>query len=207
MDGVTEPPGPDRPAPGGNAADDPADPADVADLAGVAAARHEQGVKLLEEIADDNTSVAAILQRIGHAQEGLAADTARELSALRADLAGAIAFRAVKDLCTELIGPLTAMEAMLDRADFSDPVAVSGHVRSLSLTLRGVLRRVGAEKVPVAVGTEMFDPTRHRCVAVRDAADSPFPLAAPGTVVRVVEDGYLLNQRPLTPVTVEIQAG
>ena len=196
MDGVTEPPGPDRPAPGGNAADDPAD---VADLAGVAAARHEQVVKLLEEIADDNTSVAAILQRIGHAQEGLAADTARELSALRADLAGAIAFRAVKDLCTELIGPLTAMEAMLDRADFSDPVAVSGHVRSLSLTLRGVLRRVGAEKVP--------DPTRHRCVAVRDAADSPFPLAAPGTVVRVVEDGYLLNQRPLTPVTVEIQAG
>jgi molecular chaperone GrpE (heat shock protein) len=162
--------------------------------------------KLVEEIVDDNMAVVATLTRLDQAQQGLATDVAQGFAALRKDLAGALTYRALKDLCIELVGPLTAMEAMLARADFADPAAVAQHVRSLSLTLRGVLARMGAERVTVAVGEELYDPNRHRCVGVVDPADSPFPDAAPHTVVRVVEDGYVLDRRPLNPPTVEIQA-
>ena len=162
---------------------------------------------LLEEVAEDNTALVARLDEFRHQQAGQSGDALREIAALRSDLSGALAFRALRDLCTELIGPLSAIDAMIERADFADPVAIAGHVRSLSVTLSGVLTRMGAEKVPIDVGAELFDPGRHRCVGTVDPADSPFPDAAPRTVVRVVQDGYLLHDRPLTPVTVEIQAG
>jgi molecular chaperone GrpE (heat shock protein) len=44
-------------------------------------------------------------------------------------------------------------------------------------------------------------------VGIVAPADSPFPLVPARTVVRVVQDGYLLHDRPLTPAMVEIQAG
>jgi molecular chaperone GrpE (heat shock protein) len=161
---------------------------------------------LLEEVVEDNTALVTRLDRFGHEQAGQVGDALREIAALRAEMGQTLAFRALRDLCTELIGPLGAIDAMLERADFSDPEATAGHVRSLSLTLSGVLARMGAEKVPIDVGAELFDPERHRCVGTVTPADSPFPNAAPRTVVRVVSDGYLLHERPLTPATVEIQA-
>jgi len=164
----------------------------------------DQANKTLEEIAHDNMAVTARLGSLERAQEGVGADVVREIGALRRDLAGALAHRALKDLCTELIGPLGAMEAMIARADFSDQDAVAGHVRSLALTLRGVLGRMGVEQVTVKVG-ERYDPNRHRCVAVHSPATSPLPDAPPHTVVRVIEDGYALERRPLIPPTVEIQ--
>jgi molecular chaperone GrpE (heat shock protein) len=175
--------------------------------ADVTSERLDQISKLLEEVVDDNTAVVASMNRLSQVQESLGSDVAREISALRTELTGALNYRTLKDLCTELIGPLAAMEAMLDVADFSDTEAIAGHVRSLSVTLRGVLDRMGAEKVVIALGDDLFDPNRHRCVGVLDPEDSPFPVAAPRTVVRVVEDGYLLDHRLLTPATVEIQAG
>jgi len=162
---------------------------------------------LLEEVVEDNTAVIARLDQFGHQQSGQSGDALREIAALRADLGGGLAFKALRDLATELIGPLSAIDAMLERADFSDPAATESHVRSLSLTLSGVLARMGAERVPIDVGAELFDPGRHRCVGTVKPAESPFPDAAPRTVVRVVQDGYLLHDRPLTPATVEIQAG
>jgi molecular chaperone GrpE (heat shock protein) len=162
---------------------------------------------LLEEVAEDNTAVVARLDRFAHQQAEQAGDALREVAALRADLGGALQFRALCDLCTELVEPLAAIDAMLERADFSDPVATAGHVRSLSVTLSGVLARMGAHKVPVDVGAELFAPERHRCVGVVAPAVSPFPNAAPRTVVRVVQDGFQLHERLLTPASVEIQAG
>lgn len=175
-------------------------PKDVVD------ARLEQVTKLLEEIVDDNTVVVAELKRLNHALQGMGSDVERELSALRGELAGALAYRALKDLCTELTGPLTAMEQMLERADFADPERTAGHIRSLSVTLHAVLARMGAEKVTIAVGEELYDPHRHRCVGVVTPDRSPFPDAAPHTVVRVIQDGYALGLRPLTAPAVEIQA-
>ena len=170
-------------------------------------ARLDELRNLLEEVVEDNTALATRLDQFGHEQAGHTDDALREIAALRADMGGALAFRALRDLCKELVGPLSAIDAMLARADFSDPVATAGHVRSLSVTLSGVLARMGAEKVSIDVGAELFDPERHQCVATVRPADSPFPQAPPRTVVRVVQDGYLLHERPLTPVTVEIQAG
>lgn len=170
-------------------------------------ARLEQITKLLEEMVEDNTAVVADLKQVRVAQQGFGADLERGLSEIQRELAGALAYRALKDLCVELIGPLTAMEQMLERADFGDPAAIAGHVQSLSVTLRGVLGRMGAEKVTIAVGEELYDPNRHRCVGVVAPDQSPFPHAAPHTVVRVVQDGYRLDRRPLTPPAVEIQSG
>jgi molecular chaperone GrpE (heat shock protein) len=158
-------------------------------------------------VVEDNTVLVARLDRSGADRAEQTADVLREIAALRADLNGALAFRALRDLCTELIGPLSAIDAMLDQADFSDPVVTAGHVRGLATTLTGVLARMGAEKVRIDIGGDLFDPERHRCVGIVAPADSPFPLVPARTVVRVVQDGYLLHDRPLTPAMVEIQAG
>lgn len=170
------------------------------------AERLTEMTKLLEEIVDDNTAVMAAITRLGQAQDGVGTDIAREIVTLRGDLTGALTYRTLKDLCTELVGPLAALDAMLDHGDFTQPDAVEKHLRSLSVTLRGVLVRMGAERVAIAVGEEPFDPNRHHCARVLDPGESPFPDAPPRTVVRVVEDGYLLDGRLLTPPHVEIQA-
>lgn len=161
---------------------------------------------LLDEVVDDNTAVTTSMNQLSQAQRALSADVTREISGLRKELASGLAYRTLKDLCVELIRPLGAMEDMLRRADFSDTEAVAGHVRSLVLTLNGVLNRMGAERIAVGVGEELFNPARHRCVGVVDPGTSPFPDAPPRTVVRLLEDGYVFEDRLLSPVAVEIQA-
>lgn len=169
--------------------------------------RLDQIGELLEEVVEDNTAVVASMNQLGQVQRALAADVTREIAELRRDLAAGLAYRTLKDLCLELVAPLGAMEAMVARADFSDTEAVAGHVRSLVLTLHGVLNRMGAQRIVVAPGQELFNPNRHRCVGQVAQDDSPFPDAPPRTVVRVIEDGYLLDDRVLTPAVVEIQTG
>jgi molecular chaperone GrpE (heat shock protein) len=168
--------------------------------------RLEQISKLLEEVVDDNTAVVASMNQLAQSQQAMAADLSREVAALRGEVAGGLAYRTLKDLVIELTSPLAAMEAMIAAADFTDPAAVATHVRSLTATLRAVLGRMGATPIVVDVGAEVFDPVWHRCVGVLDPDESPFPGAAPRTVVRVVEEGYVLDGRLLTPATVEIQA-
>jgi molecular chaperone GrpE (heat shock protein) len=162
---------------------------------------------LLEEVAEDNTAVTTSMNQLGQTQRALSADVTREIAELRRDLATGLAYRTLKDLCVELIGPLGAMEAMVTRADFGDTEAVAGHVRSLVLTLQGVLNRMGAERIVVDPGAELFNPNKHRCVGQVAPDRSPFPDAPPRTVVRVLEDGYLLDERVLAPAMVEIQTG
>ncbi|GAB2845655.1 nucleotide exchange factor GrpE [Lentzea nigeriaca] len=161
---------------------------------------------LLEEVVDDNTAVTTSMNQLVQSQRALSADLSRELGELRKDMSAGLVHRTLKDLCLQLIGPLGAMEAMLDRADFTDPEIVSGHVKSLVVTLHGVLNRMGAERITVDVGVEAFNPAKHRCVNVVGPQDSPFPDAPPRTVVRIVEDGYLLADRLLNPAVVEIMA-
>ncbi|WP_439427390.1 nucleotide exchange factor GrpE [Micromonospora sp. LA-10] len=160
----------------------------------------------LEELLDDNTAFLAEMRHLDRTSRDAAAAVGRVVDALRQDLETAIAHQALRDLCTELIGPLDAMEAMLAEADFGDPQRIAGHIRGLTATLRGVLTRMGVEVVAITIGEDAFDPERHRCVGVVDPRDSPFPFARPHTVVRVVEHGYQLRERPLRPAQVEIQA-
>jgi molecular chaperone GrpE (heat shock protein) len=162
---------------------------------------------LLEEVVEDNTAVTTSMNQLGQAQRALSADVSREITELRRDIATGLAYRTLKDLCVELIGPLGAMEAMLASADFTEPDAVAGHVRSLVLTLHGVLNRMGARRIVVGLGAEPFNPDKHRCVGQVEPDRSPFPDAPPRTVVRVTEEGYLLEGRVLVPAAVEIQIG
>jgi molecular chaperone GrpE (heat shock protein) len=168
--------------------------------------RLDQIEQHLEEIAEDNTSVVAELRRIEHARQESADALTRTVTGLRDDLEATLAYNALRDLCTAVIGPLSAIETMAAEADFTDPALAAAHVRGLALTLRGVLTRMGAEVIPVVVGHDLYDPARHRCVGVVRPDESPFPDARAHTVVRVVEDGYDLGRRQLTPAQVEIQA-
>lgn len=166
----------------------------------------EKMSSLLEEIAEDNTVMVGSLNRVLEVQESLRVDLLREMETLREEFLGSLSYRALKDLCGELIPPLAAMEAMLDRGDFNDAAAMRGHVGSLIITLQSVLSRMGAEKISVAPGEAVFDPNYHRCVRLLTPSKSPFPSAPPRTVVRVVEDGYTLGGKILSPAHVEVQA-
>lgn len=148
----------------------------------------------LEELAEGNTALLAEVRRLERGQ--------REL---RQELETSIGYAALRDLCLALTGPLAALEAA-GEADLTDPAVAAGHLRGVALTMRGVLTRLGAEVVPVVTGRDAFDPVWHHCVGVVSAERSPFPHAPPHTVVRVVEDGYMLRNRKLTPAQVEIQA-
>lgn len=64
---------------------------------------------------------------------------------------------------------------------------------------------MGATRMSIVSGETPFDPNLHRCVSRIAPARSPFPDAAPRTVVRVVEDGFLLDERVLVAASVEIQ--
>lgn len=170
------------------------------------AERFEKMTELLNELAEDNTAVVGGINRVLETQQGLRADLVREVVLLREELAGGLIYRALKDLCNELIPPLTATEAMLAQADFNNAATIRGHVGSLALTLRNVLHRLGAEKIAITLGEETFNPYLHSCVQVLTPDDSPFPHAAPHTVVRLIEDGYTLGGHILSPAKVEIQA-
>ena len=149
----------------------------------------------LEELAEGNTALIAEVRRLERGQ--------REL---RQEMETAMAYAALRDLCLALTGPLAALEAA-GEVELTDPAVAAGHLRGMALTMRGVLTRMGAEVVPVVAGRDTFDPAWHRCVGVLGPDSSPFPHAPPHTVVRVVESGYMLRSRPLTPAQVEIQAG
>ena len=161
--------------------------------------------ELIEEVAEGQTGLMVVANRVAEAQAALRAEFAREMDALREDFAGALAYRTLKDLCRELATPLAAMEAMLAQADFADPALIRGHVESLAITVRSVMSRMGAEKIPVSPGEEVFSPDRHLCHGVVAPEASPFPGAPPRTVIRIVEDGYTLAGRMLSPARVEVQ--
>ena len=166
----------------------------------------ENMAKLLDEVAEDNTAIVGGINRVLETQEALRSDMLREFERLRNEFAGALTYRVLKDICKELISPLAAMEAMLQEADFSDTKTICSHVESLVITLNSVLSRMGAEKISISPGEEIFDPNRHRCVRVLTSEESPFPSAPPRTVVQVVEDGYTLAGQILSPAKVEVQA-
>jgi molecular chaperone GrpE (heat shock protein) len=172
----------------------------------VAEQQMEKMSSLLEEIAEDNTVMVGSLNRVLEMQESLRVEFLHETETLRQEFLGSLSYRALKDLCGELIPPLSAMEAMLEQGDFTDAAAMRGHVSSLIITLQSVLSRMGAEKISVAPGEVLFDPNYHRCVRLLTPSESPFPSAPPRTIVRVVEDGYTLGGKILSPAHVEVQA-
>ena len=73
--------------------------------------------QLLEEIVEDNTTLVESANRILEAQNNLRTDMIRGLEQARRDFSENLTFYAVKEVCQELLPPLTAIEAMLQQMD------------------------------------------------------------------------------------------
>ena len=104
---------------------------------------------------------------------------------------------AVWDLARELLAVVDnlqrAIEAAQSRAG-GDQALIEG-VRATERMLLGTLERFGVRRIS-ALGTR-FDPSLHEAIMeVEDAANPP------GTVVRVVEEGYTMRDRLLRPARV-----
>lgn len=162
---------------------------------------------LTKEIVEDNLNLAAALGRLRDGQEQVRSDLLHEVGLLRDEFAGATSFRALRELCRELGPLLTAIDALLASPEPVEQRVLLDHVASLSVALHRLLERLGAEQIPVDIGNEPFDPSRHQCVALVQPGNSPFPQAAPRSIVRVLEHGYLAGGKVITPAKVEVQAG
>jgi molecular chaperone GrpE len=80
--------------------------------------------------------------------------------------------------------------------------AVAGILEGLRMTHRSLLeqlRALGVERMEAA--GEPFDPSRHEAVEVASAEEAG---AEPGTVLQVVQPGYVLDGRVLRPARVRV---
>ncbi len=159
----------------------------------------------IDEVAEDNMAVLEAVRRASEAEEAFRSTLLKELDKLRAGLSGELYFHALRSTCRELGSVLSALERMLKAADFSDIETTRQHVASFATSLEGALRRLGIERLPVAEGADLFDARFHECVKVCPPAESPFPEAPPRTIVRVEENGYLVQGRPAVPARVWVQ--
>jgi molecular chaperone GrpE (heat shock protein) len=168
--------------------------------------RLEQMEKLLEELAEDNSAVIGTLSQLSEASRALKTSLAAEMDRLREDLAANLLHRALKDLCREMMPVLSATERFVSEHEGSGDEAWRMHVAGIALALKHSLGRFGVEKVEVKAGEDLFQMDRHACVRQVAGPESPFPDAPPRTVVRVVEDGYMIGGVVVQPARVEVQA-
>lgn len=100
-----------------------------------------------------------------------------------------------RDLLTALDSLDRAAQAAKQAGD-TGPLA-QGVAATVSLFL-DVLKRYGVARVEVAPGTP-FDPAVHEAVMQQPTNDHP-----PGSVVQVLQPGFLLHDRVLRPATVVV---
>src|SRR5699024_8192718 len=99
---------------------------------------------------------------------------------------------------TELLAVRDSLEMGLDATRGADSDA--HHVQGMELTLRmlaGVMEKFGVTVVdPVG---QPFNPEYHEAMSTQPSAD-----AAPNTVLKVVQKGYMLQDRLLRPAMVVV---
>lgn len=159
----------------------------------------------VEEVAEDNVALMQAVKRASETQDALRTMVLQEIGQLRSDIAGELVAHAPRTYCRDLSPVLNALEGMLEGADFSDGTTIRQHVESLAMTLGAALGRMGIERIPVVVGTDLFDSRIHECVRVCAPTDSPLPGAESRTIVRVQEPGYLVRGRIAMPAKVWVQ--
>ena len=109
---------------------------------------------------------------------------------------------AISDFARELLVVADNLQRTIDAAERRTPETVEDAaliegVRATERLLMRTLERFGVQKIE-AVG-QPFDPNLHEAVAEVDS-----PEHSPGTVVRVVEDGYTIHDRLLRPARVVV---
>jgi molecular chaperone GrpE len=207
---------------GGNGADEPSvdEPSvDVPTVDEPATAVTEGSAVEPDEVADTGTSGAA--EGVSDEMEALVAEaciaelakaeTERDLyldqlQRLKAEFDNyrkrlqregeALRLRAAEGLVESLLPVVDNMERALEAAGKHEESRLVEGVELVSGQLRSVLASQGLEEVPAAPGVP-FDPTVHEAVLAQESDDHP-----EGTIVAVLEKGYLLHGRLLRPVKV-----
>ena len=173
-----------RGSPGGDPHDDrPADPAGAPD--------GDELETLSRQLAEAETSLAGLRETLLRER----ADLENQRKRMQRDLEQSLKF-ANEKLLRDLLPVYDGLESGLavETAD------VASMREGLSLTLKSLLKIAesnGLEQVdPVG---EPLDPERHHAVSMVEAAG-----ARPGTVVGVMQKGYVLNGRLLRPALVSV---
>ena len=109
---------------------------------------------------------------------------------------------AISDFARELLVVADNLQRTIDAVERRAPETVEDAaliegVRATERLLMRTLERFGVQKIE-AVG-QPFDPNLHEAVMEADDPEHP-----PGTVVRVVEDGYTIHDRLLRPARVAV---
>jgi molecular chaperone GrpE len=106
---------------------------------------------------------------------------------------------ALAEVLTEVLGVVDNFErAVAHRVDATGEEFHAG-IDMIARQLTDSLRKYGVEEVPAR--DVPFDPNVHEAV-VREESET----AAPGTVLEVLQKGYLLNDRLLRPARVKVAA-
>jgi molecular chaperone GrpE len=101
----------------------------------------------------------------------------------------------VKDLLPALDNLDRALDALRQRAVFA---GFSQGVVGTQTQILDALKRHGVAKLEIGPGTP-FDPMKHQAVMEQPTADLP-----PGSVVLVLQSGFVLHDRVLRPATVTV---
>ena len=108
----------------------------------------------------------------------------------------ALALRAGEGVLESLLPVLDNMARALGAAEGHEEGQLLKGVELVAEQLRSVLAGHGLAEVPAAPGL-LFDPTVHEAVVAQDSDEHP-----EGTIVTVLEAGYLLHGRLLRPARV-----
>jgi molecular chaperone GrpE len=152
------------------------------------------------------SEVAALRAKLEAAEKQLADykfvvadyENARKRTARDAEVAKKYA---AEPLARDLLGSLDNLDRALDaarKAGEAGPLATG--VAATAAQLLGVLQRHGVTRIECGPGTP-FDPSLHEAVSQQPSDD-----VAPGQVVQVLQNGFMLHDRVLRPASVVVAA-
>jgi molecular chaperone GrpE len=174
---------------------DEAEPTDIPPAAPEPAAKPAPSTALDRELADTKDRLLRTLAEM----ENLRKRTEREVADARAYGISAFA----RDILTVADNMHRAMTALDDELRANADASVKALLDGVELTERellNVLEKHGVKRIdPVG---QKFDPNRHQ--AMYEVADASVPS---GTVVQVVQSGYLIGERVLRPALVAVSKG
>jgi molecular chaperone GrpE len=174
---------------------DEAEPADAPPAAPEAAPAPAPSTALERDLADAKDRLLRTLAEM----ENLRKRTEREVADARAYGISAFA----RDILTVADNMHRAMTALDDELRANADASVKALLDGVELTERellNVLEKHGVKRIdPLG---QKFDPNRHQ--AMYEVADASVPA---GTVVQVVQSGYLIGERVLRPALVAVSKG
>ncbi len=163
------------------------------------AAPGDQAAAVIQEIGRENAELRDRLLRTLAEMENLRKRTEREVADARVYGISAFA-RDILGVADSMHRALEALDAEL-RANASD--SIKGLLDGVELTERALmsaLERHGVKRFEPA--GQKFDPNRHQ--AMFEIEDASVPA---GTVVQVMQAGYLIGERMLRPALVAVSKG